>query len=297
MDYQKLSCIIPIGPNHRNNQNLLQSLSSDLGSTQYILVFDNTPIEIKKELNEFSKKKSWITTIEINSRSPGGARNAGIKKCRTPWVTFFDADDLFNTRVIKEYLAQSTNQIDAMVFNYAIQDSSREILGKVLEDSSGKILDFNRSQIAMNPGIWRWVFNFEKIKNCRFYELRMGEDILFLIEFLLEVRQLHFIPNIVYKYNKENLFQLTKSKDAIQDLLSALAISLQIFSKNQKTTPNFDIRVDLTSDLLYACLKHLKWKNKSKAIMSFLGFAFESLSNLKVAMRILISRLRIKYDY
>jgi hypothetical protein len=93
------------------------------------------------------------------------------------------------------------------------------------------------------------------------------------------------------------LFQLTKSKDAIQDLLSALAISLQIFSKNQKTTRNFDIRVDLTSALLYACLKHLKWENKSKAIMSFLGFAFESSSNLKVAMRILISRLRIKYDY
>ena len=296
MGDQELSCIIPIGPNHKINHNLLESLSLDTGTTQFILVFDKTPIEIKRELIEFSEKKSWITTIEIDSGSPGGARNTGMQECHSRWVAFFDADDLFDTRVIKEHLTKATNQLDAIIFNYAIQDPSLVIPGKVMEDLSGEIGDFNRRQIANNPGIWRWVFNFERIKESRFHELRMGEDILFIIEFLLKDRQLHFNPAILYKYNKQNPSQLTKSRDAIQDVLIALTLSLQIFSRNPKTISNIDIRVDLTSALLYACLKHLKWQSKKKALTLFLNFAFKSLYNLNIAMKIAVSRPRIKYE-
>lgn len=296
MEHMNLSCIIPIGPNHRNNKNLIESIKADSGSTKFILVFDSTPTEIKRELIEFSEKNASITTIEINANNPGGARNAGMKECNTTWVVFFDADDLFNTQVIANYLKQSSTSADAIVFNYLIQDASQAVMGKVKEDSRGKIDAFNRKQIARNPGIWRWVFKFENIKSSRFRELRMGEDIVFLIDFLLVNRQINFSSEVVYMYNKDNSMQLTRSHDAKQNLLAAFVSSLQSLSRNAKALPNIDLRVDLTSALMYSCIIHLKWRSRQEALQALLLFAMKSSRNLHLAYKIITSRLRIKSE-
>ena len=291
MKQNQLSCIIPVGPGQKSNQNLIASIKSDERKTKFILVFDSPPVEIKEELVELAKWHPSITTVEVNARNPGGARNAGILKCQTEWVAFFDADDLFDTQTLSDYLDKCLNYPDAIVFSFMAQKHSHQVERRILEDFSGEICEFNKLQIARYPGIWRWVFRYESIKNYRFKDLRMGEDIIFLLEFLAVKRKIYFSALHSYIYSENSSLQLTRNHEAKQDLLQTLNCALSVLSRQNINNANARLSIGLASLIFYSAMVHLEWRLKLRALKVISSFSTKSFRNLVLVYRIIISRL------
>jgi glycosyltransferase involved in cell wall biosynthesis len=293
MENRQLTCIIPIGPNHLDNKNLINSIKRDSGLTNFILVFDSTPMHLKTELNQLARINNRISTIEVSVQSPGGSRNAGMAQCQTDWIAFFDSDDFFDTRKVTKYLQECNGTPDAIIFGFNIYGHPMHNDNRLIDDTSCEINFHNQLEIVRSPGIWRWIFRYEEIKDIKFRDFRMGEDIVFLIDFLRVQRCIYFCSELLYNYVVGNLGQLTRDRVAKQELLRSLECCLS--KLHEKSTPisHAQIKIDLTSLIFYSCLIHLNLKNKSRAIVRLMSFAIKSKGNARLASMVISSRFRV----
>jgi hypothetical protein len=86
----------------------------------------------------------------------------------------------------------------------------------------------NYRDIAINPGVWRMIFRTSCIANYRFPALRMAEDQVFLSKICLTEMKTQFTEKQFYKYYVGDPSQLTRSKEALEDLpLAMLEIGIR----------------------------------------------------------------------
>ncbi len=117
--------------------------------SQIIIVDDESPIEEYTLLNDQIKKykKVEIYRLEKNS-GPGVARNLGISKVRSDWVTFMDFDDQLDVDLIPYVLLSITNSknINAFTTHLLKKPKNRYFLSQIL---SFPDLAF-QNQVAVN---------------------------------------------------------------------------------------------------------------------------------------------------
>jgi hypothetical protein len=87
--------------------------------------------------------------------------------------------------------------------------------------------------LVVNPGLWRIVFKTRQAKKRPFRTFRMGEDQLFLAEYLTFNPRIHFSSKETYLYAQEVPGQLTGDKNAISDLSLTLKSVLKLISASK----------------------------------------------------------------
>ena len=122
----------------------------------------------------------------------------------------------------------------------------------------------------------------------------MGEDIVFLINFLKIECRIEFSPRVVYNYNLNLPTQLTKSKTAKQDLLIAFKTAVAVISNSETDIKNRTI-IGLASLLLYSGIMHLGYINRLRLLFFLLKNCIKSLSSFKLMISIITERPRVKY--
>ena len=122
----------------------------------------------------------------------------------------------------------------------------------------------------------------------------MGEDIVFLINFLKIECRIEFSPRVVYNYNLNLPTQLTKSKTAKQDLLIAFKTAVAVISNSETDIENRKI-IGLASILLYSGIKHLGFINRLRLLFFLLKNCIKSLSSFKLMISLITERPRVKY--
>jgi glycosyltransferase involved in cell wall biosynthesis len=186
-----LTIVIPIGDWNQDANNVIEICQKSLSfEMQIILVLDD-PKATEKEMNfnQISALKD-IRVISYDGRNPGGARNEGLKNVRTKWVLFCDSDDKLVFEELKGLLSENeSNEWDALIGGYVVQKGSEVI--RLPRAFTSRTL--NGISTILNPGIWRWVFRYEAIKNIEFPLSRIGEDQIFLCRFL------DTNPNLIFK--------------------------------------------------------------------------------------------------
>lgn len=138
------------------------------------LVNDTSIIIAKDDPNddyEFVKERYPdldITILECEKNTgPGLARQRALDACKTPWITFMDADDIFATPFALETLCK------------AIEPNCIEVMGIFLQEVDNNP---NIRVIRIENETHPWVFgrlyhvNFLRTNNVRFSELRAMED-------------------------------------------------------------------------------------------------------------------------
>jgi hypothetical protein len=139
----------------------------------------------------------------------------------------------------------------------------------------------------MNPGLWRWAFNREHIKNVLFTEHLMGEDQLFLAMCKPEVSQVHIGKHIVYRYFKGVEGQLTSRVDAIKHLREVSQhMQSQILSSNSSQI-NF---------LFIMVVKQLATLKKYRLIRNRDLVKLLMLANRSLGKNLFITYLRVLGD-
>lgn len=215
---QLLTAIIPVSdPTNRIEfiNSWVKLLRANL-PIDFVFVLDSSLENDKKVFEEFTSTLigNNFTILEANEGSPGGSRNVALERVNTKWVCFWDSDDFPYPENILTAINNLQNPVDVIIGNYATLEHGHKVR-KIASSSDLDLFDiFSRS-----PGIWRMIFLSELIKNERFLNFRMAEDQLFLAKLGLAERQYTFNENTFYGYIQHEALRLTKSIEALNDLL------------------------------------------------------------------------------
>lgn len=212
-----LSAVVPVSRMSGRLDLLSQCISDCLPfSVQIILVHDIADLETSSELDVLlsSIGNSKVVLIEGFYGNPGSARNEGLKLAEGEWIAFWDSDDAPHVQEILKTIIEDKDS-DILVGDFIKRDN----LGKTLPSVK---LDNQLLTIAANPGIWRFVFRKEVLRDSRFPPLRMGEDQVFLSRLGIMDKSVGFSRRIFYTYSIGNPYQLTNNKKKIQDISKSL---------------------------------------------------------------------------
>jgi glycosyltransferase involved in cell wall biosynthesis len=196
----------------------------------YVLIFDScedrTLFEFKDILENSEAYHVKILFGEYGS--PGLARNAGLEKVASNWVVFWDADDFPHPEALCETIENvDQSKVDLVVTQYDTIKFGSSKSSSLVSQTNTKL------KLAINPGIWRIIFNVNHVKGFLFKQFRMGEDQLFIAQFMTSKPRILFSNVKTYSYSLEVPGQLTGNRDAIKDLrLTFLSIIILIVKSN-----------------------------------------------------------------
>lgn len=216
-------------PNYNGEEYLSKCLESVLLQTfkdfEIICVDDGSTDNSINIIKSFQKKDSRILLFQQNQSGPGCARNLGIENSAGDYILFLDSDDilakdalssLYNYQIkydvdficgkIKYFDNITNKEIKCIGWNnvsssaiYNINDIRSQLFQKIVPVNHGKL--FIRKIILDN--------------NLKFEKYNMAEDALFVYSYLLYIKNLIFIDNIIYEYrlNVKNSLTSKKSKN------------------------------------------------------------------------------------
>jgi hypothetical protein len=259
-----LTAVIPIRWMDESTSTLSEVIRVALDSGfEVLLVVNNQDFLRRKKVIGFFKGIEYenFRILESPIESPGSARNIGITTCNTKYVTFWDADDLPIIPNVHKLAntVQSNNQWKFGIGSFEIVDaaSSNVCATHILKSES----ELER-RISRYPGIWRWIFEVQRIGEVRFKDFPMGEDQDFIADLNPLPHEILISESVTYKYVKGWKNQLTRNKPAVQSITSSiryLATKIEDGSAN-KWHREFLLRQVLTS------IKRGSWSNRIETV-------------------------------
>jgi glycosyltransferase involved in cell wall biosynthesis len=201
--------------------------NSEIGRLQLILVVDEMLQEFGREVELIENGEDFPKILIVRGRfgNPGAARNAGINLATAEWIAFWDSDDLPDPPAILRMISE------AQKTKADIAIGSFRVLGRT--GLRTITIPLSRSKLALirhltfSPGLWRFCFKAQVLSGCRFPELRMGEDQIFLAQVVFSEKRVFLSPEVVYTYTENNPQSLTHDQSA----LSTLATTIEILRK------------------------------------------------------------------
>jgi glycosyltransferase involved in cell wall biosynthesis len=231
-----LSFVIPVHNMAGRLQNLEKSIESGKGlGVKFIIVHDFSQDSTQDELMAMksNKQEMEIKLISGSFGSPGKARNAGIEHVETTYAMFADSDDVFYIPEIARALLDKSACAQVIIGAYREIDFESK-KSKVCQPSYP--LHIN---LAINPGIWRMIFETSVIKNKKFKDYRMAEDQLWLAEMEILDWEIELVDSIFYDYFANNKNSLTSNLAAKQDLAKVLVEFSELINLQFTSSPKF----------------------------------------------------------
>jgi hypothetical protein len=281
-----ITAIVPIGPNH-SQKNLISRWAPTANlfdkELKVILIEDlGTGKNLKNQIksSKYKIKNSEIITGLFNS--PGISRNIGINQTTTPWICFWDADDIPQIANFMEMVRLANDsEADLAIGNY--EKFSKDKFVRVKNNYKRLAV----SEIAKELGLWRMAFRTATIGTKRFESISVAEDQVFFLDLNLNNKNLYLYEKNVYNYQVFNNLQLTNSNDLNQivEFINIVSNRLKLkgFSKNR-------IAPQIVSRILISGL--VKCSLKTKLVIVIKYFQIIKL-DLKFATLILFFGLKI----
>lgn len=215
-----LTAVVPVYGISRNFENLRRMFNDLPQNIQVLVIHDKTDGEDATLLREITSPSNF-TVIEVFGGSAGMTRNHGLPLIKSEWTMFWDADDRpFPVSILKAINDFGRHEIDLIVGSFTPGD---ETISDNLENVRGNNQGFVEESLFIEFGIWRCIFRSEKIKQINFSDLRIGEDLSFLLRALPNSNK-HVYYSIlkVYEYKNHSQGSITNSPLSDNDFDEAL---------------------------------------------------------------------------
>jgi len=226
-----------------------------------------------------------LKVLRGENKGPGSARNIGLAHVESPWVCFWDVDDLPHVNeIMAELKAIQAKEVDIVIGAFTKIDILKNT--EIREKMFGLDHKQNLSQIAFEPGLWRFCFKTESLKDIRFPEIYMGEDQVFIAKCNVESKKVVFTNKIFYNYVKGVSGQLTNSKSHIKDL----GLAIEFVSNILITRPESNTTKIQTMRLIVSGLLRGNFLTK---INSFTWLMRAIIVNQRLSLRDLVTLLEL----
>lgn len=228
-----VSIIIPVTLMAGKLETLANWMSSvDFQKVQIIIVHDKQDSLTSTELDSIQSRFPKIIKVEGVFRSAGLARNVGIKQAAGRWIAFWDSDDQpFLETLVNFTEKYASEDFDIFVFNFQVEEFERR--NRFVKSRDWK-------DLAINPGIWRYIFRKDLICVQSFPKFPLGEDQYFLAQLEIPEKKLKFINETIYSYkfgvpnqatsNSSNLIKIPESLQALKTLRKTQAGNSYFFT-------------------------------------------------------------------
>lgn len=211
-----ISVIVPIYNTGPSLAKCIDSvLSSTYGDFELILVNDGSTDNSHQLCREYCRKDSRVCLIDQENQGASVARNRGIESCRGEWVVFVDSDDSISPGFLS--MIAEAEPADILIFDFTItgqmapgtagRPQSIPIPLDSAENKAGfieRLLRFWQLTEGGHTDLrapWAKAFRKSVLEQhpIRFARgLRVGEDALFNIGFILAAKSGRYIPVPAY---------------------------------------------------------------------------------------------------
>lgn len=190
---------------------------------EIILINDGSIDNSLRFCEIYSTNYSFISVISQSNSGPSSARNAGIRLAKGEHLVFVDADDYVEKSYLSElYLSVIQNNSDLACCGY--YDHSEYGIVKATNYGNQlnylEIKDFVPLVLDKVGGVlWDKIFRKEIIisNNILFnQEIRLSEDLLFVLEYLQYIDTISIVEKHLYHYNRIDQNGLSKVYDIKQ---------------------------------------------------------------------------------
>lgn len=197
-----------------NTENKLKKCINSVTNSSYtnleiIIVDDGSEEKTALLCNQLKQQDKRIKVIHQKNKGVSCARNKGIDIAKGEYITFVDADDYIDEKMIKVLLT-NLRKYDADIsmckYNEIYRDKKicinkvSEII-KIQEVPDVLIDFFEKNEIGWN--VWGKMYKREIVGTTRFLEgKRTAEDMYFLYQVLKKTKRLVIKENALYNYVK-----------------------------------------------------------------------------------------------
>ena len=205
-----ISVIVPV---YKVESYLKRCVDSILNQTytnlEIILVDDGSPDNCGAICDEYAKKDIRVKVIHKQNEGVSKARNEGLSIATGEYVTFVDSDDYIEPNMYEQlYLAINRENADLAVCGFR----QVRVNGEQKINDAPKGFDWSKENIIINyftQGVvkeimyspWNKLFRTSKLENLRFNtKFRLGEDILFIFEFIEQMEKMIYVEGAFYHY-------------------------------------------------------------------------------------------------
>lgn len=217
MEY--VSIIVPV---YNSEKTLKESIDTVLNQTyqnlEVIIIDDGSTDKTAAIADCIQEKDNRVKVYHIENAGVSNARNIGLQCCSGQYVVFMDADDAMDKNMIEKLASEINPAIDLVCCGYKIVTPE----GKLLFSQNPMEGDWDFSKYYEAIGIlqeskafnvlWNKIFKKSIIDNYNIkmdISLSMGEDFLFVIDYLKHIK------NLIRIY-QDDLYHYTLSVNGLQ---------------------------------------------------------------------------------
>lgn len=206
-----ISVIIPVYNVEKYLPRCLESvINQTYRNIEIIVVDDGSHDNCGKICDEYALKDDRIIVIHKKNAGVSCARNDGIETAKGRYICFVDSDDyVMPDYVEKLYKALVDNDADIVTCDY-YRNAGNELMKDVSADFPFQVIEndcqffYDKSIIEFRAQVpWNKIFKADIISenNVRFLsDIPLGEDSLFVIEYIEYAERACFIEEKLYVY-------------------------------------------------------------------------------------------------
>lgn len=221
-----ITIIVPVYNGEKVIERCLNSLLEQTYTNFEILVINDGSVDSTENIvNSFDDSR--IRLINQNNYGVSAARNYGIEIANGDWIAFVDSDDYVENTYLQTLLSLSDEGVMPVV-NFAKNDSNIPVLQDEIEGAYiiGKYMsdDYLIGKLGKTSGFSCWNKLFSKRllieKKLRFQpKLKIGEDLVFLFQYLCYCKTVRFNVNVGYHYcdNNDSAIHIAKDQSVIYE--------------------------------------------------------------------------------
>lgn len=202
-----LSIVVPVYNSERSIKKCVDSiLSQTLIDFEIILVDDGSIDTCAEICDDYALQDSRVKVVHIDNGGVSHARNVGIRETTGKYIQFVDSDDYIDKNM-SEYLVNIMvkDNVDLVICGYKTVRSSKVVkqCGVNKEYDELSILSTEFASLYkigfLNPP-WNKIFKREKLNNLFDEDMELGEDLIFNVYYMQNVKKLIFIKEPFYNY-------------------------------------------------------------------------------------------------
>lgn len=203
-----ISIIVPVYNTELYIDRCIQSiLLQDYTNIQLVLINDGSTDNSGIICDKYARMDKRITIIHKQNGGVSSARNAGLAVATGYWLMFVDSDDYIDENMISHLLAQASVNYDLIISGISVVFNKEVILypmrnyqytpKTLLED-----FEVGYDTVCLSSPCCKL---YKKIiieeHNLQFdLNISMGEDMLFILEYLKYCKNIQGINGVYYKY-------------------------------------------------------------------------------------------------
>ena len=209
-----ISVIVPVYNVERFLPPCIDSiLGQSVSELQIILVDDGSTDASGWICDEYAKKDKRIVVLHQQNAGVSAARNAGLEIATGRYITFADSDDVLPLDAYHTML-NAIKESDLVIGRMQrmnedgnLENQSRFFREQIIQKRSYLSDLFEEKQYSYLGFLWDKLFCRAIIEenNIRFREeIKLNEDRLFLLEYILQCNSIYTTNRIIYYYRQRN---------------------------------------------------------------------------------------------